>query len=150
MKNIIKAVIIASIFYFLSTGFLSSKGQEEALHVSHVVDGDTVKLSTGQYIRLVGINAPDRGERLYNESTAKLSELVLGKELSTESDSVNRDQYQRLLRYLFVNDVNANIELVRGGYARSYLLQKDMKYAREIMEAEKYAKANRLGIWSLD
>ena len=142
-----KFIIILALALLATTAIFSQQ-QTRAVSVSHVFDGDTIKLSTGQAIRLVGINAPEKGEPLYEESSEKLSDLVLGKEIEMESDSVNRDRYNRLLRYLFVNGVNVNIELVRNGYARAYLLQNNMKYSGEIQEAENYAKKNNLGMWS--
>ncbi len=57
------------------------------------------------------------------------------------------DRYDRLLRYVFLDNENINIKLVRGGYATVYILPPDVKYKTELEQAEQEAKNETLGIW---
>ena len=117
-------------------------------YVEKVIDGDTLEMHSGERIRLLGIDTPERGEFLYEEASDRLSELVLGKYVRLESDAVERDAYGRLLRYIFINNTLVNYVLVKEGYAEIYLPQEGTKYEKRLIEAEDYAMQNRLGIWS--
>uniref|UniRef100_A0A7J3M449 TNase-like domain-containing protein n=1 Tax=Archaeoglobus fulgidus TaxID=2234 RepID=A0A7J3M449_ARCFL len=59
----------------------------------------------------------------------------------------DRDQYGRLLRYVFVNNTFVNLILVQEGLARTYFVGENRKYKKELLEAEKLAKSLQLGIW---
>ncbi|MEM1957221.1 MAG: thermonuclease family protein, partial [Archaeoglobaceae archaeon] len=59
----------------------------------------------------------------------------------------DRDQYGRLLRYVFVNNTFVNLILVQEGLARTYFVGENRKYEKELLEAEKLAKSLQLGIW---
>ncbi len=85
--------------------------------VVHVVDGDTVDLANGERVRLVGMDTPERGECGYEESSARLSQLVLGRRVRLVESDEDRDGYGRLLRYLDVDGVDAGLTLVREGHA---------------------------------
>ncbi|MBP2030637.1 micrococcal nuclease [Methanohalophilus levihalophilus] len=118
--------------------------------VVRVVDGDTLVLTSGEKVRLIGINTPEVGELYYDEATAFLSELVLGKEVLLEGDTSNRDKYGRLLRYVRVNGIFVNEQLVREGFAEEKAYEPDTRYQPLFEEAEGYAQAHDLGIWGIE
>jgi len=125
---------------------------DESYAVSRVVDGDTVDVEQGievllYRIRLLGINARDRGEPGYNDAKEKLKELIAGREVFLERDKDNTDRYGRALRYIIVGSKNLNIELVRLGYAKVYM-HKGLRYERQLLEAEQEARQNKRGIWA--
>jgi micrococcal nuclease len=136
MKKIILLIII----------LLISGCTSQTYQVEQVIDGDTIQLSTGQYIRLLGINAPDKGEFYYEESKEKLEELVLGENITLSGNNKNKDRYGRLLRFVYVRELFVNLYLVKYGYTRTYKVP--IEHEKEFEEAEKYAMKNRLGIWS--
>src|SRR3989344_1659690 len=72
-----------------------STKQLDYFEVSKIIDGDTIKLSTGEELRLIGLNAPESGQACSLEATEKLRDFVLGKEVTLESDIDNKDQYNR-------------------------------------------------------
>lgn len=115
-------------------------GSEEVLEknialVSRIVDGDTVELGTGEKVRLLGINTPERGQPYYEESKNRLKELIEGKEVTLERDITDKDQYGRLLRHVFLNNENVNIKLVREGLATVYIISPNVKYDKELGDA---------------
>ena len=59
------------------------------------------------------------------------------------------DRYGRLLRYVFVDGMLVNAQLVKEGLANVYM-ESGLKYEDELHEAEYYAKLNALGIWEKD
>lgn len=124
-----------------------SKEQVTTSIISKVIDGDTVELSNGETIRLIGINAVERGQKCYSEATDRLKELVEQKEVSLESDVTDRDKYDRLLRYLYVDDVFVNLILIREGYANVYIVAPDSKYGTELHQAEELARQENGCLW---
>jgi endonuclease YncB( thermonuclease family) len=88
------------------------------VQVTRVVDGDTLDVSDGSRVRLIGIDTPERYECGYAQATAHLERLVLGHEavlVKGARDDV--DRYGRLLAYVEVDGVDANLEMILSGYA---------------------------------
>lgn len=70
--------------------------------VRTITDGDTFELQNGVRVRLMGINAPDRGEEKENEATKKLSDLVEDKRVWLEYDRYQDDKNGRVLAWIWV------------------------------------------------
>src|SRR3989344_1766569 len=64
-----------------------------------VIDGDTFELDDGRLVRLLGINAPDRGSKGFDTATKYLTRLVEGKPVWLEYDRYQDDKYGRLLAW---------------------------------------------------
>jgi len=121
--------------------------QDGIFTVEYVHDGDTLRLENGEWVRLTGIDTPERGEYYYEEATDRLRELVEGEQVFLESDIENRDIYNRLLRYIYLDDLFVNLILVEEGFARAYPFEPNIRYEDEFAEAEERARENNLGIW---
>jgi len=81
----------------------------------------------------------------YDEAKERLEELILNKEVILEKDQTNKDQYQRYLRYIFLNNENINLKLVEEGLAVARFYPEDVKYKEEIVKAETTARENKIG-----
>jgi len=106
-------------------------------YVIRIIDGDTFELATGEKVRLICIDTPERGEEGFQEATDFLTELILNKEVRLEKDISETDRYGRLLRYIWVNvsnnqEVFVNRELVQEGYAEVYRYGEDVSRCGEI------------------
>lgn len=147
--SIIILLIIGGIFLVKPTGSAIEKDNEvnKKIIVSSVIDGDTIKLSTSEEVRLIGINAPEEGEKCYEEAKEYLEEWVLGKEVILEKDIEDKDQYGRLLRYIFIDNYNINQKMVLNGLAHKQLYGSNTKYSSLFEEAENIAKENCGCIW---
>jgi endonuclease YncB( thermonuclease family) len=55
-----------------------------------------------------------------------------------------KDRYKRILAECFVNNDSLSSYLVRSGYAFAY-----RKYSKKFISDEEFAKANKLGMWSM-
>ncbi len=144
-------------FYFkscdhgCSDGECNSEPQEQSEYykVTYVVDGDTLDIDTGERIRLICIDTPERGEYYYSEAKEYLKSLTLNKEVDLVKDISETDRYGRLLRYIYLTDGTfVNELMVRGGYARAYPYNPDTTLCPQIENAEEIAKENHLGIWA--
>jgi micrococcal nuclease len=121
---------------------------KENVLVTRVIDGDTVVIQNGARVRYIGIDTPEMpAEYLAREATEKNSELVEGKVVRLENDVRDKDDYGRLLRYVWVGDTMVNAELVRLGYAYSHDYPPDIKYQAMFDKLEDEAKENELGLW---
>ncbi len=123
--------------------------------ILRVVDGDTVVLQyNGQEerMRLLRINTPERGKTGYDEATQALEKLVSGQAIRIEFEEgkVERDNYGRLLGYIFAGDRNVNIEMVRQGWTSFWTRYGEGRYAAAFREAEQEARAEHRGLWALD
>ena len=129
---------------------------QEAL-VLRVIDGDTivVEMDGVQYrVRYIGIDTPethhptDGADNYGFEATeANRSFVPEGSEVVLQRDISETDMYGRLLRYVFVDNVLVNAELVRMGLARVLFYEPDVRYEGEIKRAEAEAVAARRGIY---
>jgi len=128
--------------------------------VKKVIDGDTIDVvvdGATERVRLIGIDAPEFGYDgkpamcFAGESYKKAKELLDGKKVRMDSDSTQdeRDKYNRLLRYVFLEDgTNINEALITQGFAREYTyLGNPYRYQKEFQEGEKTAKLTGKGVW---
>jgi endonuclease YncB( thermonuclease family) len=115
--------------------------------VKEVFDGDTIVLSDGRIIRLTGINTPEYGMYFFEEAGQALRAMVLDKEVSLEKDVSDKDRYGRLLRYVYTGELFVNLEMVKRGFANCYTYPPDVKNTEKFLEAERYARNYKLGLW---
>jgi micrococcal nuclease len=119
--------------------------------VVRVIDGDTVELLGGDRVRYIGIDTPEtygESECYGQEATARNRELVEGERVWLEKDVSETDRYDRLLRYVFVDGVFVNAELVELGYARASMYPPDVKYADLFLSLQREAMEEDRGLWS--
>ncbi|MBA7552384.1 hypothetical protein ES705_44945 [subsurface metagenome] len=116
--------------------------------VTEVIDGDTFRTQNGETIRLLGINTPEMGNPGADIAKDFLLLLILNKSVRLEKDITDKDDYGRLLRYVYVNGNFINAELVRMGYAETRFYAPDTLYRKELEGLEKIAVRNRRGLWS--
>lgn len=126
------------------------KSDQDHVHVSHIVDGDTFDVNTGERVRLIGIDTPERGKIFYKDATKHLSELILDKDVILVKDVSDVDRYGRLLRHVYVQDRWVNEEMIKDGFARLVTYPPDVMHVNYFRDAEIFARENKLGIWSFD
>ena len=72
------------------------------------------------------------------EATAANRRLVAGKTVYLEKDVRETDQYQRLLRYVYLGDgTMVNLALIQGGYAHAATYPPDVRYAQLFIAADR-------------
>jgi len=126
----------------------SHNKQEELVRVTHVIDGDTFVVNTGQKVRLLGIDTPEKNQPYYEEAKQYLEELVQGKEVRLEKDISEIDKYNRILRHVHMDGIWVNKRLIEEGLARLLTLPPDVKYVEELKQAQEQARQQGKGIWS--
>ncbi len=134
-KDIIILVILVVLLFGINYNILDSlfKGffkERVEVVVERVIDGDTVVVK-GNSLRLLGINAPEKGEAQYDRAKEYLEDLVLNKTVYYEEGREKRDKYGRLLAYLFIDGENINLKLIKRGFANIYFPSGKDKYYSE-------------------
>jgi len=135
-----RAILIAMLLVSVSLltiagGYLvlrSFPAKEGTYKVTKIIDGDTFVIETGEFVRLLSVNSPEKQHPFYEEAGKFLSHLILDREVRLEKDVRNRDSYGRLLRYVYLNksgiEIFVNYEIVRKGFAIPMFVAPDLKY----------------------
>lgn len=92
----------------------------EVGRVTDVIDGDTIDVNvdgTVYRVRYIGVNTPERDQDCYREARQANIDLVRGQTVSLVRDVSDTDQYDRLLRFVYVGDTFVNASLVIDGWA---------------------------------
>ncbi len=148
LSKMIRISIIV-VFTVLSSAATQSVPDEGV--VTKVYDGDTIQLDSGHRVRYTGIDTAEVGEEYHDNATRLNSQLVLGKKVRLEYDKEHSDRYDRLLAYVFViengKEVLANKRIVEEGFAGMYYARPQMRYFKELLEAQRIAIKKKLGLW---
>ena len=123
--------------------------------VIRVVDGDTIEIEGGEKVRYIGIDTPETVDPRKTvqcfgiEASKKNKELVEGKMVRLEKDITDRDKYNRLLAYVYLdNGKSFNKYMIEEGYAYEYTYNNPYKYQDDYKTAEINAQINNKGLWA--
>jgi micrococcal nuclease len=139
------------------TAASSPRAGRTLAQVVRVIDGDTTVVATGglEYrVRYIGIDTPETVdprkpvECYGREASQRNRELVEGETVELEKDVSETDQYDRLLRYVWVDGEMVNAILVSEGYAVVVTYPPDVKYQELFLELQRQARAEGQGLWS--
>lgn len=118
-----------------------------------VVDGDTVDLLISgrelHRIRLAGIDAPEKGQPFGAVSKRALSDLVFNRQVVVSANK--RDRYGRLVGRIVVGGADANLQMVRNGFAwhyKKYASEQSTDDRERYAAAEVAARLGRHGLWA--
>ena len=121
------------------------------VEVIRVIDGDTITIEGGERVRYIGIDTPEihpHPEPYGIEAWQANRRLVEGKGVRLERDVSETDKYGRLLRYVYVDSVFVNAELVKAGLAHAKAYPPDTKYQDFLEEMEAEARRAGRGMWA--
>ncbi len=144
-------VVLKVIFAIFLVGTLTATNA--LFNVTKVIDGDTLLLSNGEKVRLIGVDTPELYHPLKpvqyfaiqaSEFTRKMSE---GKKVRLEFDWQKRDEYNRLLAYVYLEGGTfLNAEVIKQGYGFAYT-KYPFKYLEDFRQYEKEAREGERGLW---
>lgn len=118
--------------------------------VVRVIDGDTivVRLDGGEErVRYFGVDTPERRDRCFDEATER-NEALVGEEVLLLPDLRERDQFDRLLRYVFTpGGESIDARLVAEGLGEAW--RQDGAYRDQLLALEGDAQAGGVGcLWA--
>ncbi len=136
-------------------------------NVTRVVDGDTLKLSSGERVRLIGVDTPEvhYSNKLLRDSNksgkdiktiqslgARASkftkDLCLGRRVRLEYDIARHDRYGRILAYVYLEDGTfVNAKIIEEGYGQIITVPPNVKYVEYFRKLEKESREGNKGLW---
>jgi micrococcal nuclease len=144
------------VLILISAGLASAQAPDPAnatidSRVLKIIDGDTVDIRGSTRVRYLNIDTPEIGQPYSDLAIALNKSLVQFKNVRLETDVKERDAYDRLLAYVYVETdagwVMANLELVRAGLARLLFIPPNGRYRAAFEAALLDAMIHRRGMW---
>jgi micrococcal nuclease len=145
-------------------GWIRSAGQAAEINqpglygIDHFVDGDTIAVKMNgkvEKVRFIGIDTPETHKpnapvQCYGPAAAAYTKTLIGSQkvrLGSDSQSTDRDRYNRLLRYVYLPDGTlVNEKLIQGGYAFYYPYFPFTK-SDQFSQDQAAAKSANKGVW---
>jgi micrococcal nuclease len=124
--------------------------------VTRVVDGDTIRVEiegTEYRLRYIGIDTPETVDPrrpiqcFGKEASERNRQLVEGQTVGLEKDISETDDFDRLLRYVWVGDLMVNATLVEEGYALASTYPPDVRYSEQFAAVQSQAREASRGLW---
>ncbi|HHU54759.1 MAG TPA: thermonuclease [Mollicutes bacterium] len=149
-------VVLVFSFILLCSNSLASTYKIE-VQFFRCVDGDTAKVIINdkvKTVRFLAIDTPEytRAKEDYGKEAADFTckRLKGAKtiELELDSNSDEYDRYNRLLAWIWVDDVLLQEEIIKSGLAKVAYLYNDYKYTQLLLEQEEVAKTKKINIWA--
>ena len=134
--------------------------------VDHIVDGDTIDVvvdGVEERVRLIGIDTPEIAHAASGSRPEQVAEcfgdeaksytaslLAVGAPVRLERDVVARDDYGRLLAYVYraSDGVLVNYEIIRHGYAQPLTIPPNVAFSDVMVDAARQAEHDDTGLWS--
>ena len=134
--------------------------------VTKVLDGDTIDVEIAgreERVRLIGIDTPEIAHQAFDGRAANDVEcygeeaqrytgelLALGSGVRLERDIVARDDYGRLLAYVYraADGALVNYEIVRHGFATPLTIAPNTHFTDLFVDAARRADQDDVGLWA--
>ena len=144
----LRVIITATIISIATMFVVGCQDTSDFTTVIKVIDGDTIVIEGGNYVRYIGIDSPEKNETYYTEAIQVNKKMVEGKRVRLQKDISDKDKYGRMLRYVYIDDVLINAEMVRLGYARAEAYPPDTNYQVYLEAMEQEAIRTKVGLWN--
>ncbi len=135
-----------------SSECLPDFAQQEMGEVVGIIDGDTIEVKVrGNFyeVRYIGIDAPEIDDPFGPQAKEINNRFVEGKQVILVRDTTDADRDARLLRYVFVDGIFVNYELVKTGFAKSVSSPPDVACQETFDRGQEEAIRTELGLWQI-
>lgn len=168
-KRIYSIILIVLVLLISMVGIYQQAGKNktnlyEAV-VLRVVDGDTIIVALNnreERIRMIGVDAPEsvslneEENTVWGQAASEYTKSVLeaGTNIWMTFDIEERDQYGRMLAYIWLDSDTENLnhlfqkQLIGEGYALAIRYEPNTKYAAELYATMEGAISARKGLWA--
>lgn len=145
-------ILLYIIYHYVLAPSLSSSPIE--IQLVTCIDGDTTIFNINgeeQTVRLLIVDSPERTQPFYAKSSEFVCNLYKNAQsIRLEMDpNADMDKYNRLLGWIWVDDILVQQYLLEEGYAKIAYVYDDYKYTDELIPFENEAKQAKRGIWSI-
>lgn len=149
--------LLAALLVVGATACGTDDGAGSLATVTHVVDGDTIRVEVdGEElpVRLLNIDTPEtdgpytEAECLGEEAAAFLADLIpAGTDVRLEEDVEPQDQYGRHLAGVYLEDLLVNAEVARQGLGVPVLFEPNDRFHAEVVAAHEEAREASRGLY---
>ncbi len=114
-------LVVIGIFVAAAVTDDPAGGSSSSAVVTQVVDGDTVEIASGEHVRLIGVDTPERGTCGFGAATEAMRRMVESRTvvLVNPGSVQDRDAYGRLLRFVDVGGTDAGFAQIRSGRGKA-------------------------------
>ena len=145
-------MLLLGVLALAAFAFVTRRDAKQSAVVARVVDGDTIELVSGQRVRLVQIDTPEKHVECYGDEASALTQRLIpaGTHVRIEQDPKldQVDRFGRKLAYVWKGDEDVNVALVRDGAAGVWFFDgRRGRYANELLKAAEGARAAERGLW---
>jgi endonuclease YncB( thermonuclease family) len=151
IRPLIPLVTVAALAGCSTNQSAALQAATDSCQVASITDGDTLRCADGRRVRLIGIDAPERGQDGYEGSRDALLRLARpGATVRLEHDVTAEDRYGRTLAYVWAGDTLVNERMVREGRAFLYTVPPNVRHEGRLREAQQAARDAGAGLWEGD
>jgi endonuclease YncB( thermonuclease family) len=118
--------------------------------VARVIDGDTIEVTGGTRVRLIGVDTPEPGDCFGGDATRYANELLpAGTRVRLVYDVERLDSFGRTLAYVYklADGVFINVAVAGNGFAQQLTVPPNVAHAEEFRVAVASARTANLGLW---
>src|SRR5205814_3862217 len=126
------------------------------VNVRAALDGDSLLLTDGREVRLIGINAPELGKNkapdqpIARAARERTAELTRGRTVRLVYDEERTDRYGRTLAYVTLPDGRDLDEtLLEEGYGWTIAISPNVARLPAYRSAEARARTAHRGVWTI-
>ena len=114
-----------------------------------MIDGDTFETNTGERVRILGMDAPETGQPIAQESMDFMASKLLDHKVDIKIQThLPIDTYGRTLAVVTYRDENVAVSSIANGLAKANIFSDATYDPTRYKEAESIAKTRQLGIWN--
>lgn len=146
IQSIAKSTLIA----LLGLSFAATAFEGKVVGIS---DGDTITVLDSKKeqhkIRVVGIDAPEKGQDFGSKAKEHLSDLVYDKTVNLPDAKL--DKYGRIVSRVLIGNTDAGLEMIKAGMAwhyKKYEIEQSPADRASYGAAEIKARNTRVGLWA--
>lgn len=157
----------AALFFTVNIGIFKAKLNQDAASISFasgqkvvvakIIDGDEISVTMDgrQFIvRLMGIQSWEAAvddptmENVGKDALRYLDKVVMGNEVELRFESFRKDRNNRVLAYVYKNNIDVGLDMVTEGLTLVYSRYPFPRMA-EYLTAEELAMKQRRGLWGI-
>ncbi|WP_449438043.1 thermonuclease family protein [Pseudomonas migulae] len=154
--SLVGAFFVSAIWFSGAQAFCPVPSGLASVAVQRVVDGDTVRLSDGRSVRMIGLNTPELGKQGRSDEPFAVAARKRLEALVAASDGrvgvlpgkESKDHYGRTLAHLYGADgVNLEAQMLADGLGFQVAVAPNVDLVTCQQAAEHSARQAGLGVW---
>lgn len=154
--SLVGAFFVSAIWLSGAQAFCPAPTGLTTVEVRRVVDGDTIRLSDGRSVRMIGLNTPELGKKGRSDEPFAVAASKRLQALVSESDGrvglllgqESKDRYGRTLAHVYgANGANLEAQLLAEGLGFQVAIAPNVDLVGCQQAAERSARQAGLGLW---